>query len=467
MTLRERILRGGFYLSLRQGLSIGISLGGIVLLTRLIGPAAYGLYAGSVALLIFFYAIARMGVDVYLVRQEGVLDERFYHQAFSFLLLSGLGLAGVGVALAPLLVQWQGDPRFLPPLQVLLLSLPPMVLSRPALAHLERALDFRKVAGIELMGQMLYYALALTLAWRGLGVWAPIAGYFLWQAWTLGAGCGFARYRPRWHWSPELLREMLGFGLSYSASNWVWQLRMLVNPLIVGRFLGPEGVGYVALAIRMVEVLSFVKNATWRLSIAALAKVQRDLPRLRRAMQEAMGLQLLGLGPLLAGFALVAPWLLPLLFGDRWAPVLYVYPFIALSYLLNAVFNMHSSVLYVLQHNWSVTVFHLVHIVVFAGAALVLVERVGIVGYGLAEVAALGSYLLIHHYVARIFSFDYTRARPWLLAFVPPLFFPLVGLPLGALLWAFALIVLLMSNVAHAQVREYWSYARRLKHEAT
>lgn len=466
MSLRERVLRGGIYLMLRQGLGLGIGVGGVLLLTRLLGPFNYGLYAGALAIVLFLSQTSRVGIDVYLVRREGTLDEPVYHQAFSFLLVSGFGISMLGLLASPLLRRWWEDPQFVAPLQVMLLSLPLTALYVPAQARLERALDFRKIAGIELTGQVLLYTLALPLAWLGYGVWAPVAGYFLWQTWMLVSGYILAGYRPHWFWSLELLREMLGYSLGYWASNRVWALRRLVNPLIVGHYLGPAAVGYVALAIRLVETLSFVKDASWRLSIVALSKVQRDLPRLRRALEEAMGLQSLALGPILAGFATVAPWILPSLFGDRWAPVLLVYPFVALSYLLNAVFSMHTSVLYVLQRNRSVMVFNLIHIALFAGAALLLIPRIGLQGYGLAEAVALGSYPVLHLYIVQLFAVGYRRAWLWLLAFVPPLFLPLVGFPWGFLLWAAALAVGL-SGAARAQIGEYWLYVRKMREKRT
>lgn len=470
MTLRERVLRGGIYLVLRQGLSVGIGLGGVLLLTRLLGPTNYGLYAGALAIVMFLYNTSILGIDVYLVRREGPQADEVYHQAFSFLLLSGLGVSAAGIAISPLLGHWLGDSRFLAPLQVMLLSVPITALYVPARARLERALDFRKIAGIELAGQLFLYALSLPLAWEGFGVWAPVGGYFFWQLWMLGSGYVLARYRPRWCWSSELLREMLNYSLGYWVSTRTWAFRRLVNPLIVGHFLGPQGVGYVALAVRIVEVLSFVKDASWRLSIVALAKVQRELPRLRRGLEEAMGLQTLALGPLLAGFAVVAPWLLPLAFGDRWTPVLEVYPFIALGYLVNAVFSMHSSVLYVLQRNKEVNIFNLVHIALFAGSAILMVPWLGLQGYGLAEVVALASYLVIHLYVIRIFAFNYERALPWLAAFVPALFAPLMGFPWGLVLCAFT-VVAVLSRAARSQIGEYWLYVgnvrkRKLKEES-
>lgn len=450
---------------MRQGLGLGIGLGGVLLLTRLIGPANYGLYAGSLGLLTFLSLVSQMGVDVYLVRREGVTDDSVYHQAFVFLLLTGVSLSVLGLLGAPLIVRWMENEEFLAPLRALLLFLPLTVLSTPAVARLERALDYRKVAGLELMGQVLYYALALPLALRGVGVWAPVAGYALSQVWMLAAGCSLARYRPRLFWSPELLREMLRYGMGYSASMWVWQLRLLVNPLVVGRYSGPEGVGYVALVIRIVEALSFAREATWRISIAALARVQRDPVRMRRALEEAMGLQLLALGPLLAAFALAGPSLLPYLFGERWAPMLLIYPFIALSYAVNAVFVMHASILYVLQRNWVVAVFHLAHIVLFAGTAVLLVPRLGYTGYGLAEVVAFVSYPILHISVARFFDFSYARVLPWLLAFVPPLLFPLVEpfLGVGGLVLCGLPLLTMLGGAARAQIRDYRQYFGKRK----
>lgn len=132
MTLQERVMRGGTYLILRQGLGLGIGLGGTLLLTRMIGPTNFGLYAGTLGILTFLSSVARMGTDVYLVRREGPADDSVYHQAFSVVLLSGSIVCILGLLISPLLVSWMGDPRFLAPLQTLLLLLPFTVLSSPA-----------------------------------------------------------------------------------------------------------------------------------------------------------------------------------------------------------------------------------------------------------------------------------------------------------------------------------------------
>jgi O-antigen/teichoic acid export membrane protein len=392
--------------------------------------------------MVFLSLVARAGVNVYLLRCEDTPSEAMYNQAFSFLLLSGISLGGLGLAAAPALGYWFNDDRFFPPLRVLLLVLPLTALSVPAVARLERALDYRSVAALELGQQLLFLIVALVLAWHGLGVWAPVAGYCASQVWMIAGSHALAGFWPRWHWSPALLREMLAYGLGYSASAWVWQLRELVNPLVVGRYAGAEAVGYVALVVRLVDTLGFVSGAIWRISIVALARLQRNRARLLDAVSEGMGLQVLASGPILAGFGWVAPMMLPVLLGPNWLPALAIYPFVALSHLAISAFSLYSSALYVLRRNWEVTRFHLAHVGLLAGAALLLVPRLGPIGYGWAEIVALGSYLVLHSSItAHIGRPEYAPSFLWLIAFSVPVF----GISLGPWVWLAILVPLLWS----------------------
>jgi PST family polysaccharide transporter len=237
------------------------------------------------------------------------------------------------------------------------------------------------------------------------------------------------------------MRQMLHYGVGYAGANWIWQLRELVNALVVGRYGGAAAVGYVAFTVRLVDALSFTKAAAWRLSLAVLARVQHDRRRLTEALNEGMRLQVLVSGPVLVTFGFVAPWAITGLFGERWLPVLTVFPFIALGYLTNAVFSLHSSALYVVKQTWQVGLFHAVHVALFAGAALVLVPRLGMVGYGWSETVALLSYALLHSRVARHIGVPtYGLVKLWWFAWALLLFWrqlgwwSLVG-PLVALAW--------------------------------
>lgn len=457
MSLREEVLKGGAFLAMREGLGLVISLSGVLLLTRLIGPANYGLYAGPAAIVAVLVGVGRLGIDVCLIRRQATPDAALYDQAFTVLLLTGLGLALAGIGVVPLLTGWVIGSHFAAPLAALLATLPLSLATAPATARLERALNYRAIALTDMVGQAGYYAVALPLAALGAGVWAPVAGYWCHQVLVGARAYAVSGYRPRLTWSRSLTRELLGYGLAYASSTWLWNLRTLVNPLIVGSFLGPKGVGYVTLAIRFAEVLAFFRNVSWRLSIAALAKVQSDFPRLRQALEEAMTLQVLAVGPLLAGFSLLATPLVPWLFGTQWAPALTVFPLIALGTLVNVLFSMQSSVLYVLRRNRDVGASHLVHVALFALGAGIAVPRVGLVGYGIGEVLALGGYLILHVRLTRAFPFSYAQVLPWLGALVPPLFAVLLPIGLRPLLWL-PLALVAARPRQRQQIRQYFGY---------
>jgi O-antigen/teichoic acid export membrane protein len=457
--LRALTLRGGAYLLVREAVGLALRVGGILLLTRLIGPLSYGLYAAPLAITTVLATLAWMGADVFLLRQESPPPQHAYDQAFTFLLVSGTVVAAVGMAATFLVGPSLLDPRYLAPLRVMLLTLPVNVIWIPAQAQLERRFDYRSLARIEVGADAAFYGSALVLAWRGAGVFGPVAGYCCMQVWMLLAACLLARYRPRLAWSGGFVRQLLGYGSSYSLATWVLRLRLLVAPLVVGHHLGPQAVGYVALVIRIVDNLAFATRITARISVVALANVQQDLERVRRAIEEAMSVQLLVLGVLLGGFALVADWLVPFAFGPDWAGALTVYGFVAAAAVVSAVFSVQQSLLYVLHGTTEVALGSVLNVALLAGSALVLVPRLGLVGYGWAEVVALASYAAVHHATRRRLRFSYRRALPWAVACAPPLFAVAVPVPWRGLLVLPAIVIALTTDAR----RQALTYAAEVK----
>lgn len=439
MNLRQKAVMGGAFLLVRQAVGIVISVVGILLVTRLIGPRQYGLFAAGTGIVTFLYAFGTWGLDVCLLRKTEDPEEKEFHQAFTLLLLIAMALCIGVIALRHVIATYLKMPEESSLLFVLALIIPLNLLSVPAVVKLDRDLNFKQVAINELISQAGYYLVAVPLAFRGAGAWAPVAGFLTQQTSLLTLSYWTARFRPGLHWEIKLIRQMLGYGLSYSSSIWVFQLRNLVNPIIVGRFAGAEAVGYVAVGIRIAALLSFAKSAMWRLAMPAFAKLNRDSARLRNGISEGMRFQAVAVGLPLAAFALLAPFLIPLGFGKHWTSAVLIFPFIAISYLSNAMFNLHSSVLYMLGKNMQVTWFHVVHIILFAGSAALLVPRVGFVGYGWAEIVALLSYPVIHFFLARaVGSPSYTAPAIWYAAAIGVIVLGAMGVP--ALYFGFVVV---------------------------
>ncbi len=401
MSLRKKTLKGGMFLAGREMTGILLRLVAVLVVTRIIGPYQFGLSAACLGIFTYVQTFATWGIDVYLLRKPGDLTREELDQSFSLLLLIGLVFGFAMYVLRGAMAGALKMPEVRPMFGVLALSVPFGLIYLPAVVQLDRALDFKRVAINEVTSQTAQYVVAVPLALAGMGAWSMVLGFVVSNLSLCALTYRAARLRPRLHWDRALLGQMLTYGLGYSSSIWVYQLRSLVNPVLVGRLAGTEAVGYIGLAIRICEVLSFIRTATWRIAMAALAKLNCDSERLRQSITEGMHLQALAVGLPLAGFAIIAPYVMPRAFGTRWDPTIHVYPFIALGYLVNSIFTLHSSVLYLLRRNWSVTAFHVVHVLLFAGSVSVLVPRMNIFGYGWAEVIALGGYVVLHYLIQR------------------------------------------------------------------
>jgi PST family polysaccharide transporter len=412
--LRNRVVRGGAAIAVRQGAGICLTVVNVLLVTRIIGPTQYGIFAAAYGIASVIGIAGTWGLDVYLLRKATEPKPEEYSQAFTLFFLTSVFFTSLFVLFCHNIARFAGIPDMALPLAVMSLFIPFNLLYVPGVVRLDRELRFQRVGLIELVGQASGYAVAIPLALHHMGCWAPILGVLTGQVFALVLVYASAPMRLRFHWDFTLVREMLAYGLGYSGAIWIWQLRLLVNPLIVGRFAGATGVGYVALAIRLVEVLSFVKLATWRVAMAALAKLDGNKERLRRSISEGMCLQALMVGLPLTLFACVAPFVLPHIFGTRWNPAFHLFPFLALSYLMNSVFNLHVSVLALIRRNLYIGYFHTAHVILFAGSAAILVSRLGYIGYGWAEIIAFASYFVLHHFLRlSVGSPDYSRALLW------------------------------------------------------
>ncbi len=428
VSYRSSVMKGGALLFGRQIVSVVLKFIGVLLIARILGPTKYGAFVAAFNLYQYAIALGQLGIGVFLLRHAGELGERYIGTSYVILIAMSVALVVGAEAGRDVLSGFVKVEGFSQVMGVMILAAPLQLLTVPALIPLERALNYRAVALTEITGQVGYYFIAIPFVLLNR---SPVALAFAWiiqQAGTLVLAHYYARRWPILRWDGAAAQEMLRYTTSFSFANWIWQLRMLVNPLIVGPALGAYAVGIIGMAVGILEMLGILRTIAWRISLAVLARFQDDLPRIRKAISEGMELQLLATGSIVLGFAWFGRWIIPMIFGARWLPVLEIYPYIAVSYLTAAMFNMHTATMSVLFRNMRLAIFHAVHILCFAGTAYLTVPHVGMKGYGFGELAGIPPYLILHVLIARaVGSPDYRLAGLWWVATVIGLFWRELG----------------------------------------
>ncbi|USI72467.1 oligosaccharide flippase family protein [Sphingomonas morindae] len=427
-SLRSSAMRGGIYLVVRQGLNVFLKLIGVMLITRVLGPTEYGAYVAAFNVYLYSTLIGQAGVGVYLLRHPGEVPDLAVRTCYALLALLGIGLMLGLEASRGLLTGWTGVPGYGPVMAVMALALPFKLITIPPTIALERALNYKRVATIEIGGDTAYYFVAVPLALTGTGAMSLAVSLVLRELLFFVLAHYYVGHGPRFGFDGRTAKSVIRYAGTFSFANWVWQARMLVNPLIVGPVAGQHAVGIVGMTVGILEMLSIIKTIAWRLSVSVLGRVQSDFEKIRRAVTEGMELQIIAVGSLLLGFAWFGGIAVPLVFGARWAPVMQLYPYVALAYLAIAAFNIHSAVMSVIDRNTDLGLCYVVHILLLGLGTWLGVRHFGMIGYGFGEMLALLAYGLVHWALARrIGSPDYRLAGLWFVAAALGLFWRQLG----------------------------------------
>ncbi len=464
-TLRTSAIQGGAYLAAREVVGIALRAGGIVVVTRLIGPSAYGVYSAAAAFAALIAAVAQMGLEVYLIRQPEEPTETLYQQVFTFLVVVSVSLSVLAIVVSLVLSHFvSGIEASQRVFVVLMVSVPFNVVWAPAQAKIERAFGYKRMAWLELGGDTMLYAVAIALAFAGAGAWSLAVAFVVWQAWLLVGSYWLARLRPRWSWSRQTARDLIHHGLPYASSGAIGTGKGLINPIVVGAMYGSTGVGYVALALRLIDTLGFAQRATWRLGMVALSKVRGQTDRLVRGVEQGMVLQLLMTSVPILAACVLANWLIPFAFGHQWVPMIPVFAWLAASRIAAAPLTVLFALLFSAARNASVAFGTLINLIATFVLAFFLVHLFGIVGFGVATAVGSLTWFQVIRVARQVAPFGIWPPARLLLGLVPPAFFPLVAWPFNLLLFLPLLVVCALPEVRqelHDYARLVWGGLRR------
>jgi O-antigen/teichoic acid export membrane protein len=467
-SLRTRVLKGSVYLVLRNGISMLIGLVGSLFVTRLIGPDNYGLYMAAFGIFGYLSNAVSPSVAAYLVREQSPDFLKHFHLTFWWLLGLGIITAGIASAAVITVAQLSGqnnDFKWIAVSQFVFL--PFAFVSVVPQALLERDLNYRPLAIVQLGSQMAHYLAAVPLACWGFGAWALVGGFWLSQAVQLVGSFLAARYRPCWYWNRHDWRQMMHYSVSRSLSMWLYNLRDLAPSLILFPLAGERAMGYYALANRLINMLGFLYSVSGRVAFAAFARLQEDKGRLTKAIQETIQYLILFLGFVLTVFAASVGWVASWVLGAKWdASVIQQLCIVMASrVLLSSVFGVQTQALYVIGQNWLKFKANLAFAVSLIAASGVLV--------GVAPLAYAPLVFVLADHIAHIPAYwydmygvrkhigriDYRVILIWLAAAQAAVFAPLVSnwlylITIGLLLHPASLISLrgVYESLRRAQV---------------
>ena len=290
-----------------------------VVLGRLLRPADFAVLAAANALGAFMGIVQESGLGAAVVHQPGDEDRN----ATTALVLNVV-LATLGVALCVALSPWLAGFFRIEQPAALAVAFTPLWMRawvNVPIARMQRVLAFGRCAVATVVPSLVYPAVSIPLALAGTGPWALVLGQSVAALGGVAAAWALVRWRPRLRdldW--EAGKRLAAYGRPLTGSNLLAMLNDQVDNWVIGGLFGPAALGLYAMAFRLATLprsgFTFVVSTVL---FPALSRLRAEPDRFRQAFVGSLHWVALVSVPASVGMALVAPELIGVVLGPRWA----------------------------------------------------------------------------------------------------------------------------------------------------
>jgi O-antigen/teichoic acid export membrane protein len=202
-------------------------------------------------------------------------------------------------------------------------------------------MNFRSLELRTIGATVLSAVVGVATAAAGMGAWALVLQSLAFSAASVVLLWAASDWRPSFRYSVASLQALGGFGLKLLGTKLLTFANKSTDTILIGRFLGAASVGAYAIAFNlMLFPISRIVSPIASVVFPAFSRIQEDIGRLAAAWLRATRILAAVVVPVMVGMIVVAPDLVPVLFGERWEAAIPVVQILAWVGLLQALQQM-------------------------------------------------------------------------------------------------------------------------------
>lgn len=426
--LKKKSVAGIVALTSRTFVLQIIAFSSTFLLTIFLAPSVFGIFYVVSAIIAFLAYFSDIGLAAALIQKKEELTQEDLTTTFTIQQILVLTIVAAALTFSrQIAVFYRLDESGLWLLRALVVSFFLSSLKTIPSVILERKLEFQKLVVPQILETAGFYLVAVTLAWRGLGVVS-----FTWAVLTRAVVGVTAIY---WisPWKIELglarpvARRLLRFGIPFQLNSFLALVKDDLLTIFLGKILPFAEVGYIGWAKKWAEVpLRLIMDSVVRVTFPAFARLQHAPTMLGRAIEKTLfGLALM-IFPITVGLLFhIAPAVALIPRYSKWEPALISFYLLAvtsaiaslsvpLTNALNAVGKIKITLYLMVM--WTVASWVL---------TVVLISLFGFNGVAMAALLVVTSIVVVVTLVKKIapFSFISSILYPFLGAFLMSLWY--------------------------------------------
>lgn len=299
-------------------ISKGATVAAMLVLSRLLVPEDFGLFAVGILVINYLDRVKDVGIGSALVYRR----EQWSDLAGTGLTLSIAASALAGTAaflLAPAVAAFFHAPEARELLRALALVIVISGFSIVPDSRLRRELQFKRRLIPEAATAVVKGGVSIVLALAGFGVWSLVWGQLAGTVVQTVLYWLLAGWRPRPAWNRSDAAKLLRYGVPSMFVAILAVVHENLDYLLIGHRLPAVDLGYYFMAFRIPELLVIgICVVAGQVLFPTLSRLQDDLRRLGGAYVGAVRSIAVFTTPIALLLALLAPEVIAVLYGDQW-----------------------------------------------------------------------------------------------------------------------------------------------------
>lgn len=345
MKLREKAAKGVFWSVAKQWGMEAISFLTFIVLARLLTPEEFGLVALAGVFMHFIKIYLDQGFGAAIIQREDIEPEHL-DTAFWTSIGMGLALTTITIAASSLIAGIFDEPRLTPILIGLSFGFFFGALGSVQGAILRRQFAFKSLAARSLAATTAGSIVGVSMALAGFGVWSLVAQNLIQNLADSLALWWASDWRPRLVFSKKHFQDLFGFGASIVGSKTLEFTNRRSDDFLIGYFLGATQLGFYSMGYRLLLVLiRMLTGITNFVAAPTFSRLQDDPERMRKVYYRVTQYSSFLAFPAYIGLGLIAPELIPALFGENWEPSVPVMQILVLVGLLSSLMVFNGSIM--------------------------------------------------------------------------------------------------------------------------
>lgn len=319
MSIKHKAVSSTLWTMVRIFLDQVFSFLVFVVVARILGPADVGLFALGMIVVEFGRIFSTSGFGDAVTKASADEEEEVARAAFwGNMGLSILCAILIALAAAPA-AQLMHSPRLAPIIIALAGTVP---ISAGYAIHQARQLKrfgHKSLAIRSLVAGVIGGAVAIASAFAGAGIWSLVIQRIVTEVIAFVTIWMSFRWLPGFAFSGERLRSILSFSTQMSASKLGNLVVTRFQDMVIGAYVSPSGVGIYRVAKRTIDMMmTGVLTSFSTVSLSLFAAVRDDEAKMRAAVLRTIAVSATVAFPVFAGMAVIAPDLVPLIYGPKW-----------------------------------------------------------------------------------------------------------------------------------------------------